>query len=404
MSPSFGSGDPESPEIVELELSGTAPKSAELLRQAPRVRFLLDPNNDAPADDAATDGEATRLDAGEYRAGRLVLLAYTLGPFAPLFMRQGRHNAAWTFVALLSPLSWIALFWGWSGIRGLLEQGIVPPLPGLLTMCSFTLLGIAAWCRAIFLAGSDRRFVPERLPTWLRQPWVMTLFSLLAPGLGHLSAGHPRRAMCAFWIAATTTLSMLTLMWAGWLWRCNQSAGSNGLPGLALESVFLASAALAVAGTLLWIGSALDGLRVRSVRALGRSELRGDWLAAALLATILLLLFTVRPVQLAGELDQFSRAMRHAGFRIIPLCFEATASHLDPAEPSYRMQMAELLESLGKKKMAKGIRERLRQRWDVYAEGLLREELHEGEELVPVPIGIVADDADSTATYGATPP
>jgi hypothetical protein len=405
MSPSFGSSDPELPEIVELELSGTAPKSAELLRQAPRVRFLLDPNNDAPGDaDPPGDADAPPPDTGEYRVGRLALLAYTLGPFTPLLLRQGRHNATWTFVAMLSPVSWVALFWRWSEIRGLLEQGIVPLLPGLLTMCCFTLAGIAAWCRAIFLAGSDSRFVPERLPPWLRRPLVMTSFSLLAPGLGHLAAGHPRRAACAFWIAATTRLSILTLVWAGWLWRCNQSAVAGGLPGLALETGFLTSAVLAAAGVLLWIGSALDGLRLRLVRAHGRSELRGDWLAATLLLTILLLLFAVQPVKVGRQLDQFSGAMRYAGFRMIPLCFEATASQLDPAEPKYRMQMAELLESLGKKKTAKDIRERLRRRWDAYAEGLLREELHEGEELLPAPIDIVTDEADSTATPGRARP
>ncbi len=62
------------------------------------------------------------------------------------------------------------------------------------------------------------------------------------------------------------------------------------------------------------------------------------------------------------------------------------------------MQMAELLDTLGKGEVAQEIRGRLRQRWDTYAEHLLREELHEGEQLIPLPIEVATEAADSTAT------
>lgn len=393
MSASFESWDGESPEIVELDLSGTQPKPAEVLRQAPRVRFLLDEDADDPHDD---DGDPPPpAEPGEYRSGLLVLLAYTLGPFTPLVMRQGRHNLTWALVALVSVTGWGALLWRWPDVRDRVAQGIVPLLPFAFTLCSVTLLGIAAWSRAIFLAGKDPRFVPERLPRWLRRPAALAGFGLLAPGLGHLASGHPRRAATVFWIAATTALPILTLVRASWLWRCNRNAGTVSIPDLALEGVFLACAALAAVGVILWIGSALDGLRLRSVRNHGRSELRGDWLAATLLVAILTLVSTLQPVKLAHDLDQFAGAMRYAGFRVIPLTFESAATHLDPAEPKYRMQVAELLESIGKKKAAQGIRERMRERWSTYAEHLLREELHEGEELLPIPIGISEGDSTS---------
>ena len=399
MSSSFGSWDTEPPEIIELDLSGATPKPADVLRDAPRVRLLLDPD----ADDS-DDNDSPPPGPGEYRSGLLVVLAYTLGPFAPVFMRQGKHNTAWTLVALLSISSWAALVWRWPEVRLMLEQGIAPFLPWSLTMYSMALLWAAAWCRAIFLAGVDRRFVPERLPRWLRAPAAMAAGGLLAPGLGHLASGHPRRAAVAFWMVATSALPILTLSWSGWLWQCNENAGVSGVPGLALETMFVASAALVGLGTLLWIGSALDGVRLHSVRAHGRSEIRGDWLAATLLVVIVLLLFTLRPVQLAGQLDQFAGAMRHAGYRLTPLCLEATASQLDPAKPKYAMQMAELFESLGKKQAAQQLRNGLRERWDTYAEQLLREELHDGEELVPLPIDVVAESADSTAAEAAKTP
>ena len=400
LSTSYESWDGGSPEVVELDLSGSTPKAADLLREAPRVRFLLD--------DAQDPDDGDRRDPppppGEYRSGLLALLAYTAGPFAPLFMRQGTHTALWTFVALLAIASWVSIVWRWTDLGRMLEQGIVPLLPWLFTLCSVTLLGIAAWCRAIYLAGVDRRFVPERLPGWLRHPVGMAGVALVAPGLGHLASGHPRRAACAFWNAAVSALAIFALAWAGWLWGCNRSAGAGGLPDLAFETLFIVCATLASLGVLLWIGSALDGVRLYSMRTLGRSSLRGDWLSASLLATVVLLLVTLQPVELARQLDQFSGAMRFAGFRMIPLGLETAASHLDPAEPKYRMQVAELFETLGKNKSAQDIRERLRARWDTYAEQLLREELHEGEELVPLPIDIAIETADSTAALPVETP
>ena len=77
--------------------------------------------------------------------------------------------------------------WRWADVQPWLEKGIVPLLPWTFTLCTLTFMGIAAWCRAVFLAGSDRRFVPERLPAWVRQPLGMVVLSLVAPGSGHFS-------------------------------------------------------------------------------------------------------------------------------------------------------------------------------------------------------------------------
>jgi len=91
----------------------------------------------------------------------------------------------------------------------------------------------------------------------------------------------------------------------------------------------------------------------------------------------------VHPVGVARDLDSFASLFRAQGYRLAPLCLESLAMHFDRAEPRYVMVTAELLDVMGKHEKAGALREDLRQRWEGYAEHLMREELYLGDTLVP---------------------
>jgi hypothetical protein len=377
---------PEPSDVVELTLTGSTPAPSQLLRDAKSVRLYLDPEAEA-----ASFLVPAPPPPGRYRSGALALLAYTLGPFAPLAMRRGRRNGLWAGAALLCLLSWGATIWYWPQIRTLLEAGTLPILPWMLWGFGTTHLVLVMWSRTLHLVGSDSRFIPERLAPWVRHPMTASVLGLFLPGIGHLAAGHSRRAALALWNAGCVGLMLATLWNGAWLWRCNNAAGSSGVPGLALEVLFLTAALLGCMGVLAWIGSSLDGARLIALRTAQRPILRSDWLAFLLLSTIILALALVRPASVARDFDHFAEAMQHEEFRLVPLGLELAATQLDPAEPRYPMQVAELYDSFGKHEAAQRIRERMRERWKTYAEQLLQEELHSGPALLPLPIGPPVD-------------
>ncbi|UCE02383.1 MAG: hypothetical protein JSW67_14255 [Candidatus Latescibacterota bacterium] len=379
---------PEPPDVVDLTLKGSTPAPSQLLRDAKRVRLYLDPEAETGNEIFLLPGPAT---SGPYRSGVLLLLAYAAGPFAPLALRRGRRNGVWASIAFLCLLSWGAMIWRWPLIRAWLEAGTVPILPWMLWAFGSMLAYLTTWCRALHLVGRDARFVPQRLPAWVRDSTVAGALGLVFPGTGHLAAGHPRRAALALWNACCAVLMLLTLWHAGWMWRCNRAAESSAVPGIALEALFLFAAVLGSLGLLTWIGSSLDGARLIALRAAQRPSMRSDWIAFVLLCSILLAIALVRPANVARDIDRFATAMQHEDFRVIPLTLELAASRLDPAEPRYTMQVAELYDSFGKHEEAHRIRERMRERWEVYAEQLLREEPHAGQALLPLPIGPPVD-------------
>jgi hypothetical protein len=132
-----------------------------------------------------------------------------------------------------------------------------------------------------------------------------------------------------------------------------------------------------------WIGASLDGARLLAKR-LGRDGMvRGDAVTLALLITLIVALFAVRPVHVAQDLDLFAASFQARGYRLVPLCLESGAMHFDRAEPRYVMVSAELLDAIGRHERAKDLREDLRRRWEGYAEHLMREELYLGDALVP---------------------
>ena len=97
--------------------------------------------------------------------------------------------------------------------------------------------------------------------------------------------------------------------------------------------------------------------------------------------------------KLARDLDRLTSALQAREYRLVPLCLEWTAMRLDRAEPRYPMVSANLLDALGKHEAAQSLRRDLRQRWESYAEHLLREEVRIGGVLYP-PLISVTDESE----------
>ncbi len=363
------------PAPIEIDARNAAePKRRH--RRSATSEFQLDPHH--PRLQIEAEYEPATRSPRRYRAGLLLFLAYTLGPFAPLVLRQGSRNGWWSGMALAGVLTWGATILAWDRIHPWFESGTAPLLPWMLWLGTVTFLGTLAWARAVRLAGRDERFVPDRLPGWLRQPGICGVLGWVAPGAGHLVAGHPRRAALAVWNAGWSVLAALAVWWSEWLWRCNRAAGADGLPGTALEMLFLGAAAGASLGFTAWIAAGLEGAHLVGRRSGRRGVLRGDLIGFTLLASLGPALLAFHPAGVAFDLDGRARRMLGAGYRIAPLCMEIAAMQLDPAEPRYAMRAADLYDTLGRYAEARTLRDRLQQRWEIYAEGILREEVGAG--------------------------
>jgi hypothetical protein len=327
-----------------------------------------------------------RRKARPLRAALLLLALYALGGMAPLVLRMGRRRFLWALLGLAHLAAWVGLFYTWPSLRGWISDGRLPLGPLLASLGAVTLGGTTAWTRALVLAGHDERFRPARLPAALRRPWLVGALGFPVPGLGLLAAGRPVRAALALWNAMAVGVAALVLRNSEMLWAWNAHSGGDGVPGALLESVFVASAGVAGLGGLLWVAGALDGGRLASLRGQEGASAHGDWVALALLASGAAFAVSFRPEALARDADCIAGAMRYEHYRWIPLCLEVGATKLDPARPEYAMHIADLYVDLGKRDASRALCERLHERWEVYAQMLLREEASSRRPLQSQPI------------------
>jgi hypothetical protein len=279
------------------------------------------------------------------------------------------------------------MLWWRQSLFALIESGAVPLLPCIVALSVVTLVGVQAWSRAVFLAGRDVRFVPERLPDFMRHPVAVGLTGALLPGAGYLVAGHPRRAGATVWMVGPMLLSALTLWQAEWLWNINRSSGAQGLALTGMEVVFLASAAVLLVCGLFWSTSVFDAARLTSSRAGQRASARADWLGFAVVLAAIAFFATLAPANLARNLDRLAFSMLHEEYRMIPLGMEQAAMRLDPSRPRYVMRAAELHDLLDETAEAQVLRQQLRTRWHEYAELLLRQEVDAEADVPLEPIG-----------------
>jgi hypothetical protein len=136
-----------------------------------------------------------------------------------------------------------------------------------------------------------------------------------------------------------------------------------------IEHVFLGAAALAVAGTAIWIGQALDAARLARRRRSGPA--RGvEHALVGLLAAALVFTTMFDTAILARELDRRADRMQAAGMRCLPLYLTQLAMRFDPWDPSYAVDAIALHEARGEHEAATRLREASRARWTPLADAL----------------------------------
>jgi hypothetical protein len=311
-----------------------------------------------------------------FPALRTLAAMYGLGGVAPLALRVGPRQFIWAALAVVSLTTWVTLAWFWTPVRGMMTSGRLPILPCLVGLLLVHAIGALSWSRAVSRTVRDGRFQPESLPRNLRHPYVTGVLGMLLPGSGQVMAGQGTRAALALWNATMVTFAAVVLAQAGLLWTWNVKSGVDQVPPTFIESVFLASTAIVALGGLLWIGSALDGLRhaavARRSRQPGSHLLRGDTVALALVLSLVAFATTFHPGQLAQDFDRLAGSLRWSGYRLVPLVFESVSARLDPGLPQYEMRVAELQTELGHPEKAQAIHDRLRERWEAYAQQLLQ--------------------------------
>jgi hypothetical protein len=308
-----------------------------------------------------------------------LLALYTLGGVAPLALRVGRHKFAWATASALSLAGWATLVWYWPTVRAMMTSGRLPILPFLLGLAIVHLVGAIAWTHAVFQVVRDDRFKANALPRWMRHPWTTGIAGTLMPGAGLAAAGCHVRAAAALWNGASVVLAGLVLANSGLLWSWNVKSGADAMPKGFVEGLLVASAIVACLGGLAWIGTALDGARLADTRRTagrrsgeGRDLRLADGITLALVTALVAFAMAFHPASLARDLDRFASSMRFEGYRTIPLVLQSTAAALDAGRPEYAMRVAELHVEMGRPEAARLIHERLRERWEVYAQMLLQ--------------------------------
>ena len=121
-----------------------------------------------PASESAEPQKARRM---RPRSSVVLFLAYALGPFAPVVLRQGRGNLTWTLLTLLCVLTWGGMAWRWTAVRAAVTPGTVALVPWVL--------GVAAATGVWVLSAARGGWPPSR-----RRP----------PGAVHRAYPESRRA------------------------------------------------------------------------------------------------------------------------------------------------------------------------------------------------------------------
>ena len=117
------------------------------------------------------------------QSGVILVLVYALGPFAPIVLRHGQRNLPWVLLAALSFFTWAGMLWRWRDLEMALETGAVALVPWMFGLFAAAGSWVMAWSRALWLAASDPRFVPARLPQWVREPRRCMLLGFVLPRL-----------------------------------------------------------------------------------------------------------------------------------------------------------------------------------------------------------------------------
>ena len=278
------------------------------------------------------------------------LLAFTIGPFA-----AGRRHPFWTPASALGLLVVVGLL-----SFGLLDGAELAkgrPVPRMLHAAAAAglLVALAGWSHALSRAGDSLAKVRRQLPAWLRRPGLAAFVGLWLPGFALLLAGSPRRAALALWNVGMLGGALLFLL--------HVRSVEVGTVWIGYERLLLTALALVLVAGLLWIGWALEGLRLQLAGARIAGGLRGDRLALLLLASLGLFLLAFQPGTLSESLHGHARGLAQANYRLLPLVLERAALRLDDSRPDYWLGAAEYCERLGRDGEAARLRGELWVRW-----------------------------------------
>ena len=233
--------------------------------------------------------------------------------------------------------------------------------------------GFTLWARGLhLLVATD----PVKSHAWsprLTHPWSAVVLGLLAPGSAQVLARRPRRAVATLWHAWPAVAAALALLQAPLIWRQREVFAAWGLDGAALETALLAAVAVAALAPLLWLAQALEGGRVLAARAGRWQGVRGDWAAVALAVAVAAALVVAEPATLAAGLGEYADGFAARGCTVAPLLLVRTAQRLDPAQPAYALQAADLYAAAGAVETARQVRADLDRTLQPYVGALLRE-------------------------------
>lgn len=294
----------------------------------------------------------------ELQFAPLVFLSYLLGPFSVPLNPDHRNRRILMSLGLVSGMAGLGMLAGRGFVLDLVSKGW--PLWQVALVATVVIVtAFSVWARNAQLVVQHHGQPRHRLPAIFRKPWAVGLTGLAAPGLGLLLAGCARRGAAVIWSGCMVAASAMVLVGAPAIWAGNHAGQPGSLNPLVLEYVFMAAAVILLAGLIGWVAQALEGARQMMEEPGIRHRMRGDWYAAALLATLVGVALAWDPSTMAGHLDGGSVVLREQGYRLIPLEMSLAAHRLDPAPSQYAIRAMELSEELGRTEEAAALRSEL---------------------------------------------
>ncbi|MCP4572366.1 MAG: hypothetical protein GY838_08465 [bacterium] len=295
----------------------------------------------------------------------LLVLGYVLGPAALTLTERGRRDGLWVGLAMVTAAGLVAVVAGWwTFLRGEAPAVLLPAmvLGGVLTVAT----AATVWSRGLHLLLTARRFPTKPWPSWLKNPWTALATGLAAPGSALAIARRPRLAALTAWWTWPGAAALLLLIQAPIVWHHREAFGRWGIGTDTLEIVGVVATVVLAASFAFWVSQALLGARELAKHAGRWQSSRGDWTGVGLAAAVLVFVVVVQPGPLAGDLAVYASALADAECRVIPVGLNAAAQQLDPGQPAYALQGADLYAARGDLETARGMRGDLQRRMRPY--------------------------------------
>ncbi len=289
----------------------------------------------------------SQAQTNDKQSGISLLLSYLTGPLYIFATRRGRKNRFWAGLSIFSVILFITVLLMWGGLSSWSTRQTPVGAVMLLAAVVAILSGVSAWTRAVVLTGRYEGPRLRRVPQWIKGSLATGLFGLICPGMGLFIDGRSKHAVAAMWMASVTAISLLFLSRVFWLWNFNTYAGAFAVRPDTLEYVLIITSAVAVFGGLAWIVQALNGARLAGRASSRKTVSRKNWVAVALLISIIGFSTLSRPALVAEVFDTGAAVSSSEGMRVIPLYLSLAAIHFDSSRPDYTIRAIGLYEHCG---------------------------------------------------------